>query len=781
MISERSANRGSCAQSCRKDYVLTDARRRARSSIAATSSRRKTSARTIISRRSRTPASAVSRSRAERSGPSTSRRSRSRYREFLDRVEQGDTHAADRRGSRSRSCRSSAADSPAACTAAARGAATSRARSPTIAASTLGTSSVGPSSGGELIVDVSSPIEVGDGLGFEAPDARRRSDGRASASPACARSRRTGATRQATRDAHQRAGGLARRAHVGGALLERARASYAALPPEIAPEEGAARRRLFGAPGTPLKAVFVSRRRSRSPCGPRSRCRVARQASARRSRRCASSSAASARRRSCSAMLDVAALSRGLFLPVSELNHLRQQAVEQLMLRRDWAPRCAALAERRARDRSARCSAIRRRPEPTPAIDTALSLSRAGLSHRGRRGRAIGRRDRESCFDPFLRHPTPPVARVRALRRRARRAAASTLRLRTPTIVRPEERKTHSEVARPRPADAQRPPRSRRRAGAGRARRRRRLRGQLLQPAHGGRAVPARRATHRRVGRADDRRAARSSSRRGTDDGFDVFLYGRPEGMTIEHCVLSAAFDREPTTCRDLCVQKHTERRAHRSRPATRFPVATDSACRNRLLHSRPIEASEFLPRLWRGGHSRLSAGVQRRRATTSRDRVAAIARRSTRSRAAARPDVDAVRASSAPSSRAATSLARSNAIARCARVDDAAARRSSHAERHDHDRAAHARRRARRAARALRLSRRFVPGRKRAVESVLAGTRHARRAAHRRRKVALLSGAGADAAQAHRRHLAAHLADEGSGRRARPRAACRRRSSTAR
>jgi putative protease len=30
--------------------------------------------------------------------------------------------------------------------------------------------------------------------------------------------------------------------------------------------------------------------------------------------------------------------------------------------------------------------------------------------------------------------------------------------------------------------------------------------------------------------------------------------------------------------------------------------VATDSACRNRLLHSRPLEASEFIPDLWRAG-----------------------------------------------------------------------------------------------------------------------------------------------------------------------------------
>ncbi|HEU4565495.1 MAG TPA: hypothetical protein VFS05_12625, partial [Gemmatimonadaceae bacterium] len=32
------------------------------------------------------------------------------------------------------------------------------------------------------------------------------------------------------------------------------------------------------------------------------------------------------------------------------------------------------------------------------------------------------------------------------------------------------------------------------------------------------------------------------------------------------------------------------------------FPVTTDYACRNRLLHSRPIEGSEYLPRLWAAG-----------------------------------------------------------------------------------------------------------------------------------------------------------------------------------
>ncbi len=84
-------------------------------------------------------------------------------------------------------------------------------------------------------------------------------------------------------------------------------------------------------------------------------------------------------------------------------------------------------------------------------------------------------------------------------------------------------------------------------------------------------------------------------------NGFEVFAYGRPEGMTIEHCVLSAAFDREVATCRDLCVQKHPD--VELTDPAGYvFPVATDYACRNRLLHSRPVDGSAYLPELWRAG-----------------------------------------------------------------------------------------------------------------------------------------------------------------------------------
>jgi putative protease len=48
-------------------------------------------------------------------------------------------------------------------------------------------------------------------------------------------------------------------------------------------------------------------------------------------------------------------------------------------------------------------------------------------------------------------------------------------------------------------------------------------------------------------------------------------------------------------------VQKHTN--VTLTDPAGYdFAVATDLACRNRLLHSRPVEGSEYIARLWAAG-----------------------------------------------------------------------------------------------------------------------------------------------------------------------------------
>jgi len=397
-------------------------------------------------------------------------------------------------------------------------------------------------------------------------------------------------------------------------LLAEARASYAALSTGIRARKARLDIRVFGAPGTPLKAMFTAEGetvtvRSELTLSPASKRPV---------------DAASLREQFgrlgdtpfVLGALDTTGLSAGLFLPVSEQNHVRQAAVEKLLLCRDWA-REATRAERR--DRIERSVAA-------VATDT-RRYARTDTRSDGRTGAVAGNSEGESSgapfalsaqvyqiadaesaadagateivFDPFLRHPAPPVTRLRALHERLASLGVS-LRLRTPTIVRPEERKTIQKWL-----DLGLPLLS------GHL-------GLIAELASAERDVTADYAvnvfnahTAAEVFRLGARRIVASVELTTEElsqvvapwdgDGFDVFLYGRPEGMTIEHCVLSAAFDRQPTTCRDLCVQKHAN--VELTDPAGyTVPVATDSACRNRLLHSRPVDGSEFLPRLWRAG-----------------------------------------------------------------------------------------------------------------------------------------------------------------------------------
>jgi putative protease len=296
--------------------------------------------------------------------------------------------------------------------------------------------------------------------------------------------------------------------------------------------------------------------------------------------------------------VDTQGLETGVFLPVSELNRLRQHAVDELAQRRGWT-HDAGIHERTTRIESAVAtvgvSQPRRENESLP--DTARLAAQVYQLDDADRAAAAGAT--EICFDPFLRHPAPPLARVRALGDRLA-GAGVTLRLRTPTIVRPEDRKSIEKWL-----DSGLPL----------------LSGHLGLVSEWGRAgrdVVADYATNVfnahsavEVFRLGARRIVASVELTVEElaqlvapwkgRGFDVFLYGRPEGMTIEHCVLSAAFDREPTTCRDLCVVKHANVELTDPTGYT-FPVATDSACRNRLLHSRPVDGSEFLPELWRAG-----------------------------------------------------------------------------------------------------------------------------------------------------------------------------------
>jgi putative protease len=205
----------------------------------------------------------------------------------------------------------------------------------------------------------------------------------------------------------------------------------------------------------------------------------------------------------------------------------------------------------------------------------------------------------EIVLDPFLRHPAPSVTSVLALRDSLASRNVG-FRLRTPTIVRPEDRKATEKWLRLDVAFL-----------TGHL-------GLLAELSRAGKDVVGDYAlnvfnqhTAAEMFKLGAKRLVLSielTTKEMTEvaapwggAGFDAFVYGRPEGMTIEHCVLSAAFDREPTTCRDLCVKKHTDVRLTDPAGYT-FAVATDSACRNRLLHSRPVEGSEFISPLWAAG-----------------------------------------------------------------------------------------------------------------------------------------------------------------------------------
>ncbi len=448
--------------------------------------------------------------------------------------------------------------------------------------------------GQELVVEVAAPVGPGDGLGFEHPGGAQRGNLGFAVTRVRTLREAPGRVTQAIPAAADVPAGwvVVRSSHA--ALLERARASFAALE------------RAGTAPATPLDVVVRGRSgeplalactahgdtvtvASPIPLAPAGK----RPLDEARLREQLGRLGGTPYRLGA---LDTSALEAGLFLPVSILNDLRQEAVRQLLVRRDWAHD----AERARR---------------TAAVDEALALDapvEPTADPAGEPGRVIaevwrledaeaaaGAGADEVVLDLFLRHPTPPVSRVRALAE-GLAARGIPLRLRTPTIVRPEERKTVDKwLALGLPVQT------------GHV-------GLLAELAGAGRDVVADYAVNcfnqhtadllfglgaRRITLSveltGEEMAAVSAPWRGR--GFEVFAYGRPEGMTIEHCVLSAAFERVATTCRDLCVQKHTH--VELTDPAGYvFPVATDSACRNRLLHSRPVDATEFLPALWRHG-----------------------------------------------------------------------------------------------------------------------------------------------------------------------------------
>ncbi len=644
MISERSANRGACAQSCRKDYVLTDTADGAELDRGYLISAKDLSAAEHLEGIADAGIGCI-KIEGRKKKPEYVATVTHTYRHFLDRLAVGEwappTAAETQplvqifsrgftggmyggREGREYVTRNQPDN---------RGAELGR---------VLGID------GAELIVSVSEPIAVGDGLGFEHPDGAAQGNTGFAVTRVRTIASRDGRITQAIPAEGPVAPGWVVVRSSQASLNADARASFAAVEKHVDAPRVRLDAAVSGAAGAPLtftctvgedritlqSAMPLGRAEKRPLEAARLREQLGRLGET----------------PFVLGALDISGLASDVFLPVSELNELRQIAVKALLARRD-----AAEQERMQVRSTAIDVAVTSRPHvltPSRPVPHVLTPSRPGSTPSRPLlvaeafnlddARAAAAHADEISLDLFLRHPTPPMTRVRALIDELA-AAGKLLRLRTPTIVRPEERKTLDKwLALGTPITS------------GHL-------GLVAELAAGGRDVVADYAVNcfnQHTAAAIFHLGARRivpSIELTVDEigqvvapwqgaGFEVFVYGRPEGMTLEHCVLSAAFDRVVTTCRDLCVQKHPS--VELTDPAGyAFPVATDSACRNRLLHSRPVDASEYLPALWRNGLRafRLVFNVPG-------DRVAAVT-------AAYRTALDAVAAGDRPDARAIRAL----------------------------------------------------------------------------------------------------------------------------
>lgn len=591
MISERSANRGSCAQSCRKDYVLSDNATGEELDRGYLISAKDLGAYEHLQEIADAGIGCL-KIEGRKKKPEYVATVTKGYREFLDRVGNG-TFSAPTFDELQPLVQIFSRGFTGGMYGGRAGRDYITRTQPDNHGFDLGV--VVANEGPELIVDVSRPIEMGDGLGFEPPAGATHAQSTGFAVSAVRTiSERDGVVRQAiaTRTRVTAGWRVLRTAHAS--LLERARASFASFKGTPAPRKVALDVRVFGGAGAPLKAMFRAEDdevsvASEVPLAPATKRALDAGQLREQFGRLGDTPFALA-------AVDAQALSGGLFIPISELNHLRQRAVDELLLHRDWVAG-ARHAERIERVRTAaHAPAVSERPAHRAANGFSLMAEVFDVTDARV---AAGAGANEVVFDPFLRHPAPPRSRITSLAAELREKG-TLLRLRTPTIVRPEDRpQLEKWLALELPLLS------------GHV-------GLVAELSRAGRDVVADYAVNcfnphtaaelfrigaQRITASVELTCDEIASLVAPWDGnaFDVLIYGRPEGMTLEHCVLSAAFDRVVTTCRDLCVQKHTN--IELTDPAGyKFPVATDSACRNRLLHSRAIEGSEFIPRLWRSG-----------------------------------------------------------------------------------------------------------------------------------------------------------------------------------
>ena len=593
MISERSANRGSCAQSCRKEYSLHDSATGALLDEGFLISAKDLAAHDYLEELADAGIGCL-KIEGRKKKPEYVATVTHAYREWLDRLARGEESRPPSdeveplvqifsRGFTSGMLSGRAGRDYITRT------------QPDNKGRLLGT--VVGREGADLLVDVCAAIAAGDGLGFEEPAEGSFATIGCTVTAVRTLNVQDGVYRQAltTRLRVPDTWRVVRTFDAG--LMTRAQTSFAGI---AVPDRTRVRVdvRVFGHPGAPLKIVWTAGQHSFTVKGDVALVHASKRAldytqlREQLGRLGETAYALGA--------VDISALSEGMFVPVSELNRLRQDAVAALDEQRGWE----LAAETHSRDGAitAAVLAVGAAPHREFGLGADGMQLRAIVFNVADALEAARNGATEVVLDPFLRHPPLPLARVRALHGELS-ALGVAFRLRTPTIVRPDERKTLDKwLALGLPLLSGHLGLVREQAALGRdviadyatnifnphA-------AAFLFELGASRIVPSVELTLNEIGQLVMPFSPVPSA--GTP--FDVLVYGRPEGMTIEHCVLSAAFEREPTTCRDLCVKTHAN--VTLTDPAGySFPVATDSACRNRLLHSRPIDGAEYIAALWR-------------------------------------------------------------------------------------------------------------------------------------------------------------------------------------
>ncbi|HWC72404.1 MAG TPA: U32 family peptidase, partial [Gemmatimonadales bacterium] len=428
MISERSANRGSCAQSCRKDYVLADAASGAELDRGYLISARDLGAWEHLADIADAGIHTL-KVEGRKKKPEYVATVTHHYREFLDRLAAGDRRPPSPaevqplvqifsrgftggmyggRAGRDYVTRSQPDN---------RGA---------VLGEVIGREK------NELIVSVSQPIQRGDGLGFEHPDGSVKGNRGFAVRSVRTLDRQRGKVLQAIQPAEDIPAGWTVVRSAEAALLANARESFAAVPVRGEPERTRVDVRAVGAAGEPLTLICRTGFdelvvKSTTALAPATRHELD-----------------EARLREQLGRLgetaftlgdvDVSGLATNLFVPISVLNDLRRQAV-------------AILTEHRKRDSRVR------HEERDRAVAAAISDVAQTDRHDDLAPRLVAEVWRledallaadagaeEISLDLFLRHPMPPVARVRQLAAELSRRGV-TLRIRTPTIVRPADRK----------------------------------------------------------------------------------------------------------------------------------------------------------------------------------------------------------------------------------------------------------------------------------------------------------------------------------------------------